>query len=117
VGELVLRRTGGGELDELVVQERHARLQPPRHRHVVHALHRVVDQHHGRVDPQRGVERGVGAGLREVGVDERAAGVVVEQPPLLQQARHRGVRAVGEHPQVGVDGPGRGTAASGGYQL
>ena len=46
LGELQLGRAGGGQLDELVVEERHARLQAPGHRHVVHALDRVVDEHH-----------------------------------------------------------------------
>ena len=61
LGELELRRAGRRQLDELVVEERHARLQPPGHRHVVDPLDRVVDQHDLRVEPQRRVQRGVGA--------------------------------------------------------
>ena len=50
-----------GELDQLVVEERRARLQPVGHGHVVHALDRVVDEHDPRVQPQRAVDRRGGA--------------------------------------------------------
>ena len=48
------------QLDEIVVQEWHSPLEPPGHRHVVDALDGIVDQHDLRVQPQRGVDRGIG---------------------------------------------------------
>ena len=66
------------EFDELVVEERHAGLQAPRHRHRVDALHRVVHQHDLGVQPQRGVQCRVGARTGLMVGDELAAGVDIE---------------------------------------
>ena len=118
VGELELRRAGGGELDELVVEERHPGLQAPGHRHVVDPLDRVVDEHDLGVEAQRRVDRGVGARRGEVRGDEVAAArrsstqysgaqidislaVVAVEEDL--RGRRRCTRS-------------RGTSASGGYQ-
>ena len=53
------------QLDQLVVEERRARLQAVGHRHVVDALDRVVDEHDPRVQPQRAVDGRGGAGALE----------------------------------------------------
>src|ERR1700722_17078788 len=50
VAHLELGRDAGRELDQVVVEERHARLQAPRHGHVVDALDGVVDQHDLRIE-------------------------------------------------------------------
>ena len=76
---LELRRAGGGQFDQLVVEERHPALQTPRHRHVVDALDRVVHQHHGGVEPQRAVDAGCRARAGEVLGDELPAGITVER--------------------------------------
>ena len=102
VRELQLGRHGGGELDEVVVEERHAGLETPGHRHLVDALHRVLDEHHGRVDAERGVDRGLGAVRGEPVVEEAAGRVVRREPSGVQQLAHRGPRAVGEHRGVRI---------------
>ena len=72
---LQLGWAAGRQLDQFVVEEWHPALQPPRHRHVVDPLDRVVDQHHGGVQPQRPVHPGLGAGAGEVRGDEIPARV------------------------------------------
>ena len=47
--DLVSGRYARGELDQLVIQERHPGLETPCHRHVVHALDGVVHEHHGGI--------------------------------------------------------------------
>src|SRR3546814_12898680 len=64
--DLQFGRNPAGELDELMVEEGHARLEAPGHGHVVDPLHRVVDEHDGGVEPQRLVGAGLGAGAGEV---------------------------------------------------
>ncbi len=93
---LQLGRAGGRELDQLVVEEGHPALQPPGHRHVVDPLHRVVDQHHGGVQPQRPIGRGGRAGMGEVREHELPGDVGVEPPSRLQQPVQRVVVAVEE---------------------
>ena len=69
--------TGGGQLDEFVVEERDPALETPGHRHVVDALDRVVDQHDGGVEPQCAVDAGLGAGAGEVLGDELPARIAL----------------------------------------
>ena len=105
VGELELGRDPAGQLDELVVEERHPRLEPPGHRHVVDPLHRVVDQHHRGVAAQRGVDRGLGARRGEVLGDERAS--ARRGRPASRGDRsvaHRRPAPVEEHVRVRLDG-------------
>src|SRR3546814_7994113 len=52
--------------DLFVIEERHARLQPPGHGHAVDPLHRVVDQHHGGIEAQRLVDGLAGTGQTEM---------------------------------------------------
>ena len=73
VRELVARRDARGELDQRVVEEGHARLQAEGHGHVVHALDRVVDQHHRGVQAQRLLHRVVRARGVEARRDEGRA--------------------------------------------
>src|SRR5690606_39359949 len=63
--QLVLGGNARGQLHQLMVQERNARLQPPCHGHVVDTLDRVVDQHHRGVQAQRLVHRQRGARSEE----------------------------------------------------
>ena len=77
MGGLELRWAGGGQFDEVVIEERHSALQTPRHRHVVDALDRIVDQHHRGVQPQRAVDSGLGAGAGEVLGDELPARIAL----------------------------------------
>jgi len=58
VGELEVGRARRRELDEVVVEERRARLQAVSHGHVVDALDGVVDEHDLLVEAQRAVKRG-----------------------------------------------------------
>ena len=94
MGELERRRARGRELDEVVVEERRARLQAEGHRHVVHALDRVVDEHHLGVQAQRPIHGPIGARAREVLGGEVPAGVLVE-PPAIAEQRRRARRAGG----------------------
>ena len=103
VGELELGRAGGGELDQLVVEERRARLQPVGHRHVVDALDRVVDEHHLGVQAQRAVDRRRGARALEPLARERQRDVVVGR--VGQQRADARVVAVEEARRVGVESP------------
>ena len=96
-GNSILR----GQLDQLVVEEGHPRLETERHRRVVDPLHRVVDQHDLGVQAQRAVQAGVGAGPREVLPDDRRALVPVGQPARLEHLGHLAVRPVEEVPAVG----------------
>ena len=64
--ELEFRRHGCREFHQFVIEEGHARFQPPGHGHVVDALDRIVDQHDVGIEPERPVDRAVGApGLRQ----------------------------------------------------
>ena len=63
-----------------MVEKRHSRLQAPGHRHVVHPLDRVVDQHDLGVEAQCLVDRALCAGGGEVTLYEVAAEVVTDEP-------------------------------------
>ena len=103
------------QLDQLVIEEGRPRLQSPRHRHVVHALDGVVDEHHLAVDPQRAIQRRGGARGREVALHELARGIAGEPQAGMHHRAALGVRAVHELGDV-LAGAAPGAAASGGYQ-
>ena len=69
------RRAAGGQHDQLVVEERHPRLQAPGHGHVVHPLDRVVDDQGAHIQAQHGVDQLRGPGAVEQ-VGNQQAGVV-----------------------------------------
>ena len=68
--ELVAGRNARREFDQFVVHKRHARLQSERHGHAIHTFHRVIDEHHRRIQPQRLVDGIVGPRCIEALGDE-----------------------------------------------
>ena len=98
------RSAGAGrrQLDQLVVEKRRARLEPPGHRHVVHPLDGVVDEHHLAVDAQRPVQRGARARGREVALDELARGIAGESQAGVHHRVALRMRAVDELRDVGA---------------
>ena len=97
---LELGRAGGRQLDQLVVEERDPALEAPRHRHVVDAFDRVVDQHHGGVQAQRAVDAGLRARAREVLGDELLAGIIGGRETGRDECLIRRLVAVEERPAV-----------------
>ncbi len=91
-----LRRHARGQLHHLMIQERHAGLQPPGHGHIVHALDRVIDQHDLAVDPERLVDRPLRPGLGEM-LRHECRGMIGFGKAGLQQLAHLVLIPVEEH--------------------
>ncbi len=84
-----------------MVQEWHAGFEAVAHRHVVHALDRVVHEHDRRVQPQSFVDGPVRARSREMLGHERPAVVLFDQSRMHREPILRMV-AVEERGGVGV---------------
>ena len=69
---LELRRNAGAELDQLVVEERHAHLERVRHRGAVEVVEHVVDQPELCIDVERRWQRVVRQGRQGAGAKRGA---------------------------------------------
>ena len=65
IGQFHFRWHGGGQLHQLCIQKRHARLQTPGHGHIVHALDRVIDNQGSHIHRQHPVKVLIGFHLIE----------------------------------------------------
>ena len=79
LGQFVLRRDMPGQLNQFMIKERYARLQPPGHGLTVDPFDRIIDQHHIGIEAQSLVDRVIGAGLRKMGAHEFKTGIKIGQ--------------------------------------